>query len=463
MIYTNTMTEKLKILFSKPERAFLVIASFFGLLSAILMPILLVPDENQHFQISYAIFSSNQRDSQEKSLPEDLVLSENLVLSAVRDGSYAKYSNKTSAQHDGIAINREVYVFDGRTKASVFDVMHLPQALGILVARHIYPSLELMVIMGRLFNLALYIAAFYFIIKKVKFGKWVFLFIACPPMMIQQAASLSYDPINLVAIAAWIAFIINLSAQAVAISSKQLLTGLGLGLFLLLTKSNNILLMALLFAIPKDLIQHNKPYTRLRSSKHWNTIKYVALSVFIGIIFAGLYITAHKLLGGQEFHLRKLGSALLNTFFWGDLGLIDVTLIGMVGQFSNFYYHLPVWIVIITFAVLAIIMLHEKLPRISKKFAVISGLLFLGSILFISVGMYYGWALPLDPRAEVTNGIQGRYFTPLLLLLVPVFAYVQNYIKVSVKSSLTIPALAIVTSASLLLIYIIQTWHFFWQ
>lgn len=452
---------KLEKLVHRPQLAFVAITTLFGLLSMVLMPVLAAPDENQHFQVAYAMFSSNRH------APKDLVLNEDMILSAIRGSDYKNfYTQKTSAQYDGVGINPGSNVFDGKTRASVFDIMHLPQAIGVLIGRLIYPSIGVMVLMGRLFTLATYIAVLYLVIKKVKYGKWVFVFVACLPIMIQQAASLSYDPINFLAIAAWTAFVINLATEQAALTRTQIITGSLLALFLLLSKSNNLVLLALLVAMPRQRLTSTKLFIKTRSKKYWPIMKYGLWIVFGLAMCAALYVMSIKLLAGHEFHPHKLISVLLNTFFWGDLGLIDVTTIGMVGQFSNFYYHLPVWIVIITFAVLSIIMLAEKLPHISRRFAITSGLLFVGSILLISIGMYYAWALRpvrLGANAQVTDGIQGRYFTPLLLLLFPAIAYIQSRVRIEAKNKNAIPILGGVTSVLLLTLYVVQTWHFFWK
>ena len=450
-----------KIKFNRPELVFICIAGFFGILSAILMPILSAPDENQHFQVSYAIFSKNGR------APSDLVLLPQMIISTVRSGSYNNYfSKKTAAKDDGFAINTNNYVFDGKTRASIFDIMRLPQALGILVARNIYPSLGFMVLIGRLFNLAFSITAVYFIIKKVKYGKWSFLFIACTPMIIQQTASLSYDGMNLVAILAWFAFIINTTTQTINITKKQITTGIILLFLLLVTKSNNILLLMLLLAIPTGLIPIPNIVKKIRSSKHWNVIKYISISIILAIACIIIYIMGKKILAGQEFHPKRLISVLLNTFYWGDLQLIDATTIGVIGQFSNFYYHLPVWMVVIAFVSIIIIMLHERIPRIPGKLVLISGLLFIGSILLISVGMYYGWAMRpvrLGLNADIADGIQGRYFTPLLVLLLPVIVYLQKFIKITTSNKNIIPIITICSCLLLLSTYLIQTYHYFWM
>lgn len=50
--------------------------------------------------------------------------------------------------------------------------MHLPAAIGVLIARLIYPSLGIMDYGGRIANLLFFAFAFYFLIKKNKYAKW---------------------------------------------------------------------------------------------------------------------------------------------------------------------------------------------------------------------------------------------------------------------------------------------------
>lgn len=426
-----------------------------------MLPILEIPDENYHFQVGYAIFSSNKRAG------EDLLFSEGTQKARINAGAYDElFSERTSAQNDAVGINTGSYVFDGRVHASITDVMHIPSALGILLGKLIHPSVGVMVIFGRLFSLIFYAVSVYLIIKHIKYGKWVLLFVSTLPMMIHQAASLSYDPVNTVAIFAWIAFIINLFSQKSILTKKQLAVGALLGIFLLLTKANNVLLLVLILALPSRLVLEAKPLRVLRESRHWRIIKYTAVLLAVITVTLGAIFMSQKILAGQEFKPMRLLYVLLNTFISGDLLLIDVTTIGVFGQFGTFQYHLPIWLILSSVSVFTITMLWEKLPEASRRFAVISVAAFLGSVLVASVGMYYAWAMQpnrLGPGADVTDGIQGRYFTPLLILLFPAFAYIQKYFKISSKNRSSVPVLTVSTSIVLLLAFIFQTWWYFWR
>lgn len=455
------MRLQFKKIISKPELVFVIIAGFFGVLSATMMPILEVPDENQHFQVSYAIFSKNQQAG------KDLVLTEGMVVDKLEKGTYWNlFTDKTSAKDDGIAINTGSLVFDGKTRASIFDAMRITQAFGVLTGKIIYPSLGVMVLFGRLFVLLLFLVSIYLVIKKVRYGKWVFVLLATVPIIVQQAASISYDAINLIAIFAWVAYIINLATQKTILTKRQVIIGLVLALFLMVSKSNNLLLLGLIFALPSAIITETSLYRKVRALSYWRSVKYITITLLVLVFIAGAYFLQKKLLAGHEFDLKSLLSVLMNTFIWGDLTLIDVTTIGTIGQFGIFYYHLPIWVVIIAYIVIVITLLHEKMPTVSKKFAVISLAIFISSVLLITIGMYYGWAMKperLGTGASVADGIQGRYFTPLLILLLPTFAYLQNFINIRTRNKFTVPILVISTSIFLLCIYIAQTWRTFYS
>lgn len=448
--------------FSKPEIVFVWVATIFGFLTITLFPILNAPDDNIHFQISYAIFSSN------KKAGDDIVLNESIVLNAAKDHQYAHFFNKsTTAERDGFAVNVGVPVFDGRTKASAFDIMHLPQAIGVLMGRLVHPSLGVMVTTGRIINLLLYITCLYLIIKTVTRGKWVFVMLACTPILIQQAGSLSYDPINAVAIFAWMGFVINLysSSNRSGMTKRELFTCVALLLFLILTKQSNVLLLTLLLAIPCKRLLSISIYKKIMTYAKQPVFKAAIILLFTCLALVAGYVLAKKLLAGHAFHPLQLATVLQNTFFIRN-ELIDATTIGVVGYFSNFYYHLSAWIVVIWFIALFVLMLSDKIFNVSKRLAVTSAIVFVATVLLITIGMYYAWAMTperLGLAAAVADGIQGRYFTPLLIVIFPAIAYLQKVIVIKVKHSYAIPAFAMSICLFTLIVYMVQTVTFFWS
>lgn len=454
----------------QPERLFLVISLFFGIVSAFMLPVLTGPDEGAHFWVSYSMFTKNEQ------IPADLLISANQSVKDVSSGRYIGdlFEDSANLQGDDFALNysKNVYInsVNDTRKTGILDLTHMPQAIGILIGRLVHPSVGVMVLFGRLVNLAVYIGAIYMIIKRVKYGRLALAFVALFPMMIQQASTLSYDVMNTVAIFAWIAFVINLSLQRVRLSRKQVVVLGLLALLLIATKRSNVLLLGLLPFLPLSLYCSQPTMQKLHQWKHGllrHKRALVASLVGIGMLvaIAFLYLLDHYLAGKGVSSLRFF-EVLFNTFFRPEVNTqLDPILInGLVGNFAWLWYRLPAWIVFLQLSVFGLILLGDKVPVISKKFAVASGLAFVGSILGITVGMYFAWTLlpsVAGPLATFIQGMQGRYFTPLLILLIPVFGYLQKRISIKIAPEL-LHKIAWSTAIFSLTIYIVLTWIFFY-
>lgn len=464
------MRNRLLKIVRQPHLWFLAVGSFFGVASAFLMPVFTIPDEGTHFWLSYGMFSKKEY------VPQDLLVPADVVVQKVNNDTYVRdlFTNKVDFEGDSFSFNlrKDIYLrtetADRSLVTSSLDINHLPQAIGILIGKLIYPSVGVMMVLGRLINLAVYIALIYLIIKNVRYGKLAFAFIALFPMMIQQAGSLSYDSINVIAIFAWMALMINIFTQKTPLASRQLFLIAMIGIALVLTKFSNILLLSLLIFIPPSTYAQTKLGILLRKfypvniKKRTLTLVAIASAIILATAFAGLlrmYLHSHGISGPQ------FAEALFNTYFRPEVNqqLDPIITSGIVGNFGWLWYRLPEWLVIIHLMVLLIILLGEKIP-VSRLFAVISGGLFVVSVMAITFGMYFVWTvLPfvggLD--AKFVQGMQGRYFTPLLVLLIPPFAYLQRHISVKVSRE-SLSALTIVMAIISLSVYVLLTCIFFY-
>ncbi|MGB4957411.1 MAG: DUF2142 domain-containing protein [Candidatus Saccharimonas sp.] len=454
----------------QPERLFLVVSLFFGIVSAFMLPVLTGPDEGAHFWVSYSMFTKNEQ------IPQDLLISANQSVKDVSSGRYINdlFEDSANLQGDDFALNysKDVYInsTNDSRKTGIHDLAHIPQAIGILLGRLIHPSVGVMVVFGRLFNLAVYIGAIYIIIKRIKYGRLALAFVALFPMMIQQASTLSYDVMNTVAIFAWVAFVINLSLQRVRLSRKQVVVLGLLAILLIATKRSNVLLLGLLPFLPPSLYFNQVTTQKMQQWKsallrHKRVVVSSLLAVAVLATIAFLYLLDHYLAGRGVSSVRFF-EVLFNTFFRPEVNtqLDPIITSGVVGNFAWLWYRLPAWIVFLQLSVFGLILLGDKTPVISKKFAVASGIIFIGSVLGITVGMYFAWTLlpsVAGPLATFIQGMQGRYFTPLLILLIPAFAYLQKHISVKIAPEL-LHKIAWSTAIFSLTIYVILTWIFFY-
>lgn len=455
-------------IFEKPERLFLIVGSVFGILSVFLVPILTAPDEGTHFWISYGMFSESER------TPKDLLISSEESVKLVDSGNYINqiFKDEANLKGDGIQFNvaKELTLNNEKQpySTSSFDISHLPQALGILIGRVLHPSVGVMATIGRLANLAFYLVAIYFIIKRVRYGKLVFTFIALFPMLVHQAASLSYDVVNIVVIFAWLALMINLFTQRAALSRKQLVLLVLLALALILTKRSNILLLVFIPFLPLVLYKKTKALAAISKAMPKLNKKIVRM-VLVGVVLAGTIACLglfYKYMLGHGISGSRFVEVMFNTFFRPEVNsqLDPILTSGLVGNFGWLWYRLPEWLVIIHLIVLTLVLLSQKIPGVSKKFAIVSGMIFVLSVAAITLGMYFEWTLRSyvgGINATFAQGMQGRYFTPLLVLLIPPFAYLQKYLSVKANPK-TLTILAASMAIFSLVIYVILTYIFFY-
>ncbi|WP_252899709.1 DUF2142 domain-containing protein [Lactococcus fujiensis] len=158
--------------YSKPENIFLFLVLVIGFLAVFITPPLTMGDEGYHLSRSYNLFSTKAPESM--SNPQVRAKEfEAIGLSTegkINPTFYKKLiTKKVDLQNDGVRFS--VYSKWNNTFGPL-DFMHLPAAIGVLIARLIYPSLGIMDYGGRIANLLFFAFAFYFLIKKNKYAKW---------------------------------------------------------------------------------------------------------------------------------------------------------------------------------------------------------------------------------------------------------------------------------------------------
>lgn len=466
LMYIGKTKNLLRKLLSKPEMVFASIAVVFGIASSLILPLFASPDEGYHFYGSYAVFSSDG------DLPRDILLNPFVVMGGLDNGTYGSYFDERIDFEDdnlGLALNRDLTQSpDGYINvpemASITDISHLPQSIGIAIAKLIYPSVGFMLVAGRLFNLAFFVVALYIVIKKVRFAKWVFVFVGLLPMIVHQAGSLSYDVMNIVVIFAFMALMVNLYTQKTPVTKKQIGVLLVLCAALLITKPTNVALLLFIPFLPYEIYRDARlvKYVRNRLSKRI-LIAAALVSLIAAVALLALY--AGKFLSGHEINIVNLIKAIVRTYSGdGNPELDPIITTGIVGNFSWSYYRFPEWIVLLNFLTLTIILLREKVVSITTRFALISAASLVVYILAVTAGMYLTWTtLPfvLGENAKYVAGLQGRYFTPLLLLLIPCAAYLQKRLSVHARDR-DIALLVVFVSCFSLTYYLLASYRHFY-
>ncbi|WP_374285545.1 DUF2142 domain-containing protein [Lactococcus sp.] len=416
---------------TKVEKVFIRLALIFGILTVFIQPLFSAPDEYLHFSVAYNVFHTSTNEFYKDGNTLSAINEKsNGYITVYQEGSWYKYYFKDKAPYTD---SQKLTVH-----LNISNISRLPQAIGILIATLIYPSWGLMFIFGRLANLLFYSFALYFCIKKAKFGKWPMAAVGLLPISIQQAASMNYDAATYVAVFAVFSLMTNLWTRKEKLDLRWIIYSI-LVLLLLLVPKASVLVVGIFFVtLPTHLFGDNV-FTRLLD-KFWDLcsrFKWLVAIVILGAF--GLYLKyefAHY--GG----LVQGTQILFNTFFRPDIytNLDNVLVTGMIGNFGQMTYRLPEWLIVFDFIFLFILMTREKEVTLDTRVAVSGVIAFMANILMTAVAVYITWTVPKLPGylpMMVSLGNQGRYYTPLLILLIPVGIYLNKYIKVEMSDKST--------------------------
>jgi uncharacterized membrane protein len=182
----------------KPERFFLSVASIFGFIYALIIPPFQSPDEYNHFfrayQISQGQFSGTRTENRLGGvLPTSLLeLSNKFTYLKFQPNKKLNKDTFSSASH--IKLDPERKQFIDFTNTAIYPpTAYIPQTTAVLVGRTLRLNPLLIIYLGRLFNLAAWIALVYLAIKWTPSHKWTICLLALLPASIFIQATNNAD------------------------------------------------------------------------------------------------------------------------------------------------------------------------------------------------------------------------------------------------------------------------------
>ena len=391
-------------------------------------PINRVPDETNHARMTWETFHK-PTDTSFKWMDE------------IPSNDKVKLAEYKQIFAQKIDMSKEPFQFG----VSLKTISFIPQLIGMTIGSWISPTVGMIICMGRIFNALAYILGIYFLIRYFKYGETALMFISLLPIMVQQASSLSYDVMNYLEVMLALGFITNL-AYSKRFTNRHFIQVIGLAILLLATKPNNVLLLGLIPFVPFEfegvLAFLNRPVQAIKTF----ISKYKA--VFYLLFVVGLVVVLQFLMKNQG-GLRHYGEVLRNTLFNPELNdnLNGILSLGMFGYLGNLTLQMPLWLIFIDIIVLTILFLSSKKDFFTKDFANASWILFLLEVLAAVTVMYMQWTpVVLGQGANISVGAQGRYFTPFIILLLPLVANTAK-IDLSRQKRLKIATLTLIANS----------------
>lgn len=313
-----------------------------------------------------------------------------------------------------------------RIRVETTPLVYLPQASGISLARTFNASPLTLLTMGKLFNLiAFCIMTFWAAMRMpLKRGKDVMMASALLPMTINLAASFSYDAMLIALSYMFISEVMYLAYEKDSVEWKDIIILAVILAIMSPCKMVYCVITALILIIPKEKYTSNGMHVAM-----WAICIVAALGsiALVNATIIGKYAsaTSNELVyaGGEEGytaayvvrHPLETIRLVYDTFIYQG-GYYHQTLIG--AYLGNASESLDVPYIVIMLLTLGLLLLPLKNPEdeedISSKdkwiIAIISIVIFgllLGSMLI-------GWTQMNSP---VIQGVQGRYFLPLLPMI----------------------------------------------
>lgn len=353
-------------------------------------------------------------------------------------------------------------ILNPETAAVYSFVQYIPQAIGIALTRLVTDNVYLITYGGRIFNMIFALLILYFAIKLMPFGKKMLLIPAMIPIAIEGFSSLSPDSMTISMAFFYIAYILHLAfgnKEQLELKDKVIL--LVSSIVIALCKIVYIPLVGLILIIPKEKFKNKGNKNKILN---FCIIAGIALMVnLIWLAISSRYLSTFRegdsiiqvLLALQNpiLYIQKVlytfnlnGSNYLLSLFGADLGW---------GELIKLYSLVP-------YAFLGIYLftavMDNDLKGKFKKYQIVWILLVVLVIVgLIFTSLYVQWTTVGQTSIA---GIQGRYFLPILPLVMLVLGSVvkvkslYNEEKVTKFVAISILVLQIFTISQILIVHL---------
>jgi len=426
-----------------PESLFLWLGIPLVLLFIVIIPAFQGWDEATHFSRAYQIstgqFRATKLGAHHYGGPIPINIS-NMEDTAVTDIIHSAKTNLAWKAHIGYY---KTYLKQTHPDKNIVNkyfassaiyspVSYAPQSIGIYLARSFRFPVLLYDYVGRVFGAAAFLAMVYFAIRLAPRGKWALFAIAILPTSLAAAATLSPDALlNGAALLLLGAFLNALLSRKTA-SYKLLLTILGAILILSLAKQAYFL-----FALLPLLLPPRRVFGSIKRYILWNFI-FIAMALIATFGWysqiseispytylesrPAIHINQHE----QQSYILHHPITYLGTLLWQMFGHFNSKFIEAVGLYTWKGIVMPYLFIFWIYIGLLIAFIKTRYEqgidyglkarqyKLLKYGPIIIGF---GTSVLIFTALY----LSFNPvGSQNIEGVTGRYFIPLLPLLIPI-------------------------------------------
>lgn len=243
---------------AKIHTIFVVFALIFGFVFAIYTPFKGAPDEYVHIASSY--YKSNKLMGIKNSFDgQKLLVRECDVEEFTKPINYNAFEIQQMYEGFFSTANGKTELVPVKARvAEVFAPLYWVQTLGITLARILGLGFIPMIIFGRIANLLLYVGLVYLSIKIMPIYKTAFAVMALTPIPLQLAGSFSYDTLVISLCFLFIAYVFNLAYNKEKVEIKDIIILSILAGCIAPSKTVYIAVVGLCFIIPTNKFENFK-------------------------------------------------------------------------------------------------------------------------------------------------------------------------------------------------------------
>lgn len=405
------------------ESIFAVMVIFIGSIYLFAVPPFAVPDEASHFATAYV--ESSMLLGRETLDENGMILMDSDVSlyitreEAPTKDSYTRYIKGAFGKTDPVLDHSTAF----RRPLSMLHPGYAPQVLGLTLGRLLHLNGEQLLLLGRLFSLLWYSFLMYWAIKKIPFGKMFLFCVGMLPMTLQMVVSFNYDSVLFGASFFCFAYLIYLAYDKEKIDWKDMLLIALPAIAIASIKTIYLLILGLGLLIPKEKFKgmKNKCITGFGlvgiSLITIGLTRITVVTRTLGTAAPAATATADTLVKFTLSYciqhpleimvmiwttLEKYASAYINAMIATPLGWLEMPL--------------PEIIVILSVILLLLSLLQQE---DAKRQINMTARCYAGILTVLSIFAVIGYML-IDHTyvgSLVVEGVQGRYFLPILPML----------------------------------------------
>ena len=296
---------------------------------------------------------------------------------------------------------------------------------GIWIARLWSNNTYLLMFCSRLANAIGCTTMIYYAIRKIPYAKYILVFVSLLPMNIHERCCVSVDGITYAALVVLVAYCLNLYELQERMTRRQLVLLYGIVILLASCKLVYFILCAIVLIIPVQVYG-----TKLRAFLHRVFLAMIALGLsLVWFVYATSFLDVTRAGGNTKEKIHFIISKpllyleLLNNTIWKDGMLYIRTMIG--SSLGRVNIQISEWLIISIIVIgILIICFDQKIERNynAKNLYLIPYLAAFATMFLIFTSLFIQWTVGNPGEIMKIEGIQGRYFLPILpiiLCLIP--------------------------------------------